>query len=172
MLVRIAAFLTEAVIMVGRGADEIMGEAWPLALEEIGLRLPVPQRELEGRGFFTAKEPGERERRTADLRLHESGFNRDAGLCLFDRQDLRAGKSPHIETVAPPNRIAAREFRGKRPRARHSQALRPHDQQTNKMPVQKEQRQAKPAIEADFSPASICRDQPRAAQRQHSLCLP
>ena len=100
VLVRVAAFLAEPVVTVGRIANERVDKAGIAALETIGLRLPVLQRGLEGRAFVRAEEPGERKGSAANLDFDQRGFNRDAVLHPDDGGNIRARKPGQIEPVA------------------------------------------------------------------------
>ena len=135
-LVRLAALLAEAVIMVRLVARQVMREARPPALVTIGLGLPVLQDGLES-GLLAGPEiPGQRKRRAAQLDLHQRRFNCDGGLGLRGGPHLGAWKPGQIEAVAAVDCVLPGKLRRKRPGARRLQPFRRDDQHPRQCAVQ------------------------------------
>ena len=87
-----------------------------------------------------------------------------------DGCDCRTGKTCKVKAVAAIDRIGAgRQFRRKRPCARHAQTLGPQDKQAHEMPVQKKQRKAKSTLKANLGSAFRCRNQSGASEYVHGL---
>ena len=138
-LVRIAAFLAEAVIMLGLVAHQIMREARPPTPVAVSLRLPVLQQGLERRLRAGPEIPGQRKRRAADLNSYQRRFDRDGGPGFRDGPHLAARKPGQIQAVAAIDCVFARKLWRKRPGARHLQAPRRNDQRAGQMAVQEVQ---------------------------------